>query len=346
VRTNARATRVTVDAHGRANGVDYLLGREQHHQPAKFVILSSYLYENLRLMLLSKSKAYPRGLSNNHGRVGVGFFPQAFHYAYGLFDHRLNRFGPSGEHTAIDDFDADNFDHTGLGFIGGGSIHASMEAKPISSARQTPPSVPKWGSEWKRWAAKHALSTGPLYTQMDTLPYEDQSVDLDPTHKDPQGFPLARVTWTMKPEALRRAGFLATKQERLLREMGAINVWRSPQYVPVNQHAYGGARMGSDPDQFVLDRWGLSHEVPNLAVLGGAGALPAGAATPPRPSKPWRGEPPSTSPGTGPGSPAHEPAVRAAAPRPALLAAPAGSDRRHRRDRRNRRPLEFGRPGQ
>jgi gluconate 2-dehydrogenase alpha chain len=244
------------------------------------VILSSYLYENLRLMLMSTSKPYPRGLSNNHGQVGVGYFPQAFHYSYGLFDHRLNRFGPSGEHTAIDDFDADNFDHAGLGFIGGGSIHASMEAKPISSARQTPPDVPKWGPEWKRWAAKNALRTGPLYTQMDTLPYEDQFVDLDPTYKDPQGFPLARVTWTMKPEALRRAGFLAIRQERLLHEMGAIKVWRSPQYVPVNQHAYGGARMGSDPEHFVLDVWGLSHEVPNLGVLGGAGALSCGGRNP------------------------------------------------------------------
>ena len=38
----------------------------------------------------------------------------------------------------------------------------------------------------------------------------------------------------------------------------------------MNNHAFGGTRMGTSPDNSVVDRWLLSHEVPNLAILGGA----------------------------------------------------------------------------
>ena len=48
----------------------YLKGGKEYFQPAKVVMLSTYMYENVRLLLLSKSKAYPNGLSNNHGQVG------------------------------------------------------------------------------------------------------------------------------------------------------------------------------------------------------------------------------------------------------------------------------------
>ena len=47
---------------------------EEFFQPAKVVLLAGYTYENSRLLLLSKSSAYPNGLSNNHGQVGKHFF--------------------------------------------------------------------------------------------------------------------------------------------------------------------------------------------------------------------------------------------------------------------------------
>jgi gluconate 2-dehydrogenase alpha chain len=35
-------------------------------------------------------------------------------------------------------------------------------------------------------------------------------------------------------------------------------------------HAYGGTRMGDNPETNVVNRWGFSHEAPNLGVLGGS----------------------------------------------------------------------------
>ena len=69
--TLATTTNVTIDDKtGRATGVTYVKGGQQYFQPADVVLLASYTYENVRLLLLSKSKAFPNGLSNNAGQVG------------------------------------------------------------------------------------------------------------------------------------------------------------------------------------------------------------------------------------------------------------------------------------
>ena len=101
---------------------------------------------------------------------------------------RLNRYSGSGaQRTTTDFWSDDNFDHTGLGFIGGGVIDARMEQKPIGTARAAAPSGARWGSEWKAFLAQNAISIGSIGTQLESLPYEDNFLDLDPTAKDPFG---------------------------------------------------------------------------------------------------------------------------------------------------------------
>ena len=160
----ARVTEVNVDKDGRASGVTYLKGGKEYFQPAKVVMLATYMYENVRLMLLSKSKAYPNGLSNNNGQVGKHYMGHGLASAsvMGVFPgRRLNLYsGTIGQYTAIDDWDADNFDHTGMGFIAGGMASATMESKPIGTANTIPPNVPRWGSGYKAWLAANADSVG------------------------------------------------------------------------------------------------------------------------------------------------------------------------------------------
>ncbi|MEX2132094.1 MAG: GMC family oxidoreductase, partial [Pseudohongiellaceae bacterium] len=72
--THARVTRIVSSRSGRVTGVEYLRGNEFYFQPAEVVLLASYTYENSRLLLLSKSAAYPAGLGNNSGQVGRHYF--------------------------------------------------------------------------------------------------------------------------------------------------------------------------------------------------------------------------------------------------------------------------------
>ncbi len=72
--TRAHVTTIEVDEGGRVSGVNYVTDGNEFFQPAKVVLLASFTYENTRLLLLSKSKAFPNGLSNNHGQVGKHYF--------------------------------------------------------------------------------------------------------------------------------------------------------------------------------------------------------------------------------------------------------------------------------
>src|SRR6266478_5301470 len=244
------------DDKGRMTGVRYLKENQEYFQPAEVVLLASYTYENTRLLLLSKSRACPKGLSNNHGQVGLHYISHSQGWGVsrgvvGLFPFDVNRwYGMPAQGTAIDNWADDNFDHSGLGFIGGGSIHVPMELKPIEAARMsTFGQTPRWGSSWKAFAKQNAGRWVATYTQVSTFPYEDHFLDLDPEVKDPLGYPVCRVTISLKENEKRAMLFIQEKAEQWLREAGAIAVERAPLApIAINTHAYGGTRMGDNPE--------------------------------------------------------------------------------------------------
>ena len=45
-------------------------------------------------------------------------------------------------------------------------------------------------------------------------------------------------------------------------------------------HAFGGTRMGNNPETNVVDSWSFSHEAPNLGVLGSSVMGTSGAHNP------------------------------------------------------------------
>ena len=188
----------------------------------------------------------------------------------GLFPgRRLNRYsGSLGQYTAVDDWDADNFDHTGLDFIAGGMCSATMEAKPIGTANAIPPNVARWGSAYKSFLAQNADAVAGVSAQVETLSYEDNYLDLDPTVTDDLWRPVIRITFDLKQNEIRAALFLQDKLKAWILAAGASQAWTFPPSArSPNTHAFGRTRMGDDPETNVVDRWGVSHEVPNLVRL-------------------------------------------------------------------------------
>ncbi len=70
--------------------------------------------------------------------------------------------------------------------------------------------------------------------------------------------------------------------EEWYREVGAIDVVRGGlgRTMGTSTHAYGGTRMGDNPETNVVNRFGLSHEVPNLGILGASVMGTSGAHNP------------------------------------------------------------------
>jgi gluconate 2-dehydrogenase alpha chain len=283
--TRAHVTSLEVDRNGRVTGVNYLTDGEEFVQPARVVLLASYTYENVRLLLLSTSAAYPSGLSNNHGQVGRHYF--SHHQGGGvsaLFPFNTNAwYGLPAQGVAVDNWADDNFDHSGLNFIGGGNLWAMSDRRPITAANaSTWNQAPGWGTAWKAWIRENADRSHSSYIQKTTLPYEDNYLDLDPVAKDPLGFPVIRITAEYKENERAIAAFTQDKMEEWYRAAGAVQVSRGAVggAMGPSTHAYGGTRMGDNPETNVVNRWGFSHEVPNLGILGASVMGTSGARNP------------------------------------------------------------------
>jgi gluconate 2-dehydrogenase alpha chain len=275
--TGAMAYRVNSDNSGRATGVSYYgPDGSDNTVEAEIVIVAPFIYDNTRLLLLSKTEKFPNGLANSSGHVGKHIMAHMMANVFVTFDDRyINNFmGPSAQKHTIDDFNADNFDHGGLGFIRGAQISigtANLEGGPISATTiAPPPGVPRWGAAYRDFISKYYARHGAMVAQTENLPYPDQTLDLDPNVRDAWGLPATRMTYDWRrPNELARVAFMQQKMEEIGRAMGAPHVWRAP-LAPgfPGAHHEGGTRMGSDPKDSVVNKYGQTWDVPNLFVIG------------------------------------------------------------------------------
>ncbi len=277
LKTHCRVVKVLTDGDGRARGVEYVdANGTPHVQEASTVILCSYTFENVRLLLLSGDERHPNGLGNNTGQVGKHFMTKMFAHVDGYFpDMVFNRHAaPASQTEVLDDFLADDYDSYGeAGFVGGATLGIENGLIPIQISRQTlPPDVPRWGKgykdhlrEWQHWCT--------IRLQPDTLSYQRNFLDLDPRYRDKSGLglPLIRITYDLRENEQRLAEHLEGKAEEILREMGATKTWRGPRFTGVgSSHDLGGCRMGEDPAGSVVDPELRVHDTPGLYVLSSA----------------------------------------------------------------------------
>jgi gluconate 2-dehydrogenase alpha chain len=311
LRTNCRVLRIELDANGMASGVAYIdeTTGEEHLQPAEVVILSAFTLTNVRLLLLSRGSQHPDGVGNDRGRVGKNYTYQLVkNPASGVFEGRkFNLFmGNSCLQNVIHDFYGDNFDHERLDFIGGAAIQAGgAEREPISSALNIPatsspsaggsggddqavhPAIPsqlgslvssstQWGAAWKDNLRANWDSTFSVEIQGESLPYQDQFLDLDPTYRDAYGQPLLRITYDFHDNDYRLYRYMAQRSIEIMRAMNPTRSRSIEELSPYNTHTYGsthntgGAVMGADPDTSVCNKYGQVWDTPNVFVTGAA----------------------------------------------------------------------------
>jgi gluconate 2-dehydrogenase alpha chain len=276
LRTHCRVVRVLTDDQGHASGVEYVdANGNLHVQEARTVILCSYTFENVRLLLLSGDGWHKKGLGNNAGQVGRNFMTKMWADVHGYFPDVVfnGHTGPAAQMWSLDDFIAADFDSVSHGFVGGATPNVENQRLPLGVTREAlPPDVPAWGKKFKdhvrRWQHFCAVRIQP-----DNLPYRANFLDLDPRHRDRSGLglPLVRITYDMQENEHHLSEWMETKAEEILRQMGATKTWRGPRFGGVcSSHDLGGARMGEDPASSVVDPELCVHDTPGLYVFGGA----------------------------------------------------------------------------
>ena len=289
LRPRANVIKVNLDSERkRAVSVTYVDARgNEMEQPAELVILTSYVFNNTRLMLLSGIGA-PYDPITNQGVVGRN-------YAYvvkgnvKLFfeDKAFNQFmGGGGLGISIDEFDGDNFDHAGLGFIGGAFLTVlSRGAAPIGF-HPVPPGTPRWGSGWKKAVAQYYNHSFQIDSYGACQSYRTHYLDLDPTYRDAHGLPLIRMTFDWHEHEQKMSLYTTNKAAEIAKAIGPSKMSAHPvtgkySIVPYQStHNTGGAAMGADPATSAVNKYLQSWDVPNVFVIG-ASAFPQNGASPP-----------------------------------------------------------------
>ena len=281
--TESEVTKINLDSTGkRATGVTYVdTSGVEWEQPADIVLLCAFSLFNVQLMLLS-GIGKPYEPQSGQGVVGRNY---AYQTTSGvsviLKDKILNTFIGTGAHgMIIDDYNGDNFDHSGLGFVGGGYMGALQTgARPIQT-RPVPKGTPKWGAEWKKATAETYQRALSLSVHGSSYSYKDRYLDLDPTYKDRFGRPLMRMTFDFHDNELKMSAFLTDRLAEIAKAMDPLEMTASPRKGPYDSTIYqtthntGGTVMGADPATSVVNRYCQSWDVHNVFVPGGASVFP------------------------------------------------------------------------
>jgi gluconate 2-dehydrogenase alpha chain len=279
IRTGCTVKRVEMDDRGRAVGLVYADPSGQEHlQPAAVIVLSGYTLNNVRMMLLSRNSAHPDGLGNDRGLVGSNYTYQLVQSPVSMrFEgERFNQYmGNACVADALHDFEADNFDHSGLGFIGGASMTCGAgEREPLTSVGSLPMGDGRnWGAPWKR-ALREWDSYFGIGIQGESLPYPEHRLDLDPRYTDVYGQPLLRITYDFRENDYRLYEYLAQRCAEIARAMNPTEMSVTDELEPYSiapyqsTHNTGGAIMGDQPDNSVTDSYGRVWDTPNVFVTG------------------------------------------------------------------------------
>jgi gluconate 2-dehydrogenase alpha chain len=262
----------------RVTGVRYLdlHSGQEYLQPAEVVVLGAFTMANTRLLLLDGiGRRYDA--ASGKGVVGRNFCYQTLS-GMNVFmkSHWFNPFLASGSTAmVIDDFNNDNFDHAGLGFLGGGGISASVfGGRPITS-RRVPPGTPMWGSAWKQANADWYTHAFSLAVQGSCYPHRENFLDLDPHYKDKYGQPLLRMTFDWRANETRMSAYVTDKMRGIAEAMGADHLGPAdPRKAPFDirkyqsTHVTGGTPMGTDPATSVVSPRLQHWDAHNLFIVG------------------------------------------------------------------------------
>jgi gluconate 2-dehydrogenase alpha chain len=134
----------------------------------------------------------------------------------------------------------------------------------------------EWGQEWKDNLRQNWDSFVGVSLQGESLPYEDQFLDLDPNYTDAYGRPLLRLTFDFHQNDYNLYRFMAARCKEIMQQMGPTRYSFRPELEPFNVYSYqsthitGGTIMGASPGDSVTNKYGQVWDTPNVFVTGAA----------------------------------------------------------------------------
>ena len=278
--TGARVREITVNSRGRATGVIWLdRAGVEHRQTARTVVLAANGIGTSRLLLLSKSSAFPDGLANSSGLVGRNLMLHPNNEVLGLYDEDIESWkGPAGQLIySMEFYETD----TSRGYYRG----AKMNLMPVPGIMRVMdnfnelPFDQRWGTAIYD-IAKYAGRALSWAGNIEDLPEESNRVTLDDSLVDSSGIPAPRIEYKISENTQKSLDFTLDRMTEMHEAAGATHIFRHDLWREAPGHILGTARMGVDPSRSVVDGFGRCHDVPNLFIVDGSVMVTSGAVNP------------------------------------------------------------------
>ncbi|WP_158056739.1 GMC family oxidoreductase [Halorussus halophilus] len=264
---------------------------EEHRQEAREFVLAAGGVEIPRLLLLSKSEAYPDGLANSSGAVGRYFMDHLFGGMGGTLDQqtRQNHVGfiTSECHQFYDEptEGATGTEGEIPAWSGDGPEPDSIKLEFLNYAGPSPVEMALSGEEFGddlletlREGYGNSIAMGGLVGQR---PRKENRVALDPDTTDDHGNPVPKIEWHVDDRtkaSLRRANEI---QRAILDELGVDVSWTvGPEKTGPAFHHMGTTRMGTNPEESVVNPQLRTHDLRNLSVASSSVFVTSGALNP------------------------------------------------------------------
>ena len=272
LKTHARVREILVDNSGKATGVLYYdSDGNLLEQKAQAVVMACNGIGTPRLLLNSTSSLFPDGLANSTGLVGKNLMHHPAGVVVGVFDEWLGTEdgGPRGSTMLSQEFYETD---TSRGFVRGYDLQVlALGGSPLAAALGglLGEKVP-WGRDHHQvFDERFGHSLG-ITVMTEDLPEEHNRVTLDPDLTDTNGIPAAKVQYTVSENTDRMLDHGVERAKEALEAAGAKQLMWSRLRRNAGWHLLGTARMGDDPAHSVVDRWGRTHDVPNLFIIDGS----------------------------------------------------------------------------
>ncbi len=265
------ATRVELDQSGRATGVAYLTepNGPERRQRACMVAVAGYSIETPRLLLNSTSKQFPHGLCNNEDQVGRYVMVQGATQTAGRCPEEVRMYkAPPPEVSSDQFYETDE----ARGFARGFSIQ-TVSPLPIGWAEHVLADG-HWGGALREYMRdyNHWATVGVLN---ELLPQPDNRVTIA-DDRDEYGIPVARMDYSQCQNDRDNIAWSTARIKEILKAAGAQDILTINRYA----HLIGGCRMGTAPDNSVVNADHQTWAVPNLLIADGSVCPTEGSANP------------------------------------------------------------------
>ena len=261
VRDHAHVARILHNDKGRVTGVEYFdKDGNLQMQKARLVCVAGNSFESPRLLLNSASSMFPDGLGNSSGQVGRNYMRHTTGSVYGVFEKPVRMW----RGTTMAGIVRDEARHDpSRGFVGGYELETLSLGLPFMAAFLDPG---RWGREFTTALDQYEYMAG-LWIVGEDMPQETNRVTLSET-KDRFGLAVANVNFSDHPNDVAMRNHAYAVGQAIYRNVGATRTLPTPPYP--STHNLGTNRMSEKPADGVVNRFGQSHDVPNLYVSDGS----------------------------------------------------------------------------